>query len=398
MKRKKFLFFLIVLSNLILSGCWDSREINRLAITIGMGIDKTDNGYILSQQILNPKAIFGKRPTNESPIVIYSEEGKDLFELKRKITTHCPRKIFNSHLRVVVLSEAAATTGIEDILDFLIRGHEYRTDYYFVIAKGNTAKNILSTLTPLETIPGLELFDSLTVSENVWAPVKTMKIIELSNSIISEGINPVITGIEITSGNGNPNSIESLKLTEQTDRLKFTSLGVFKKDKLVGWLSEDQSKGYNYIVGNVKNTVGYVEYQKQKKVTFEVTKAESKIKASLLNDKPVINVDIEIETDVGVSTGDLDVSKEENIDKLIKIIESRITNFCYSAIDKTKNDFKTDIFGFGEAVHRSYPNLWEQIKGNWDNKFVNLPVNVNVKTKTNKLGQITKPLITKGNE
>lgn len=67
-------------------------------------------------------------------------------------------------------------------------------------------------------------------------------------------------------------------------------------------------------------------------------------------------------------------------------------------MNKAQKDLETDIFGFGEVIHRKYPELWEKIKENWNNEFADLPVNITVKVKTNHLGQITKPFFIKEKE
>ena len=81
MNFKKILAIYIILPIIFLTGCWSSREINSLAITVCIGIDKTEDGYLLTQQIINPKAIASKKATNEAPVIIYSETGMDLFEI-----------------------------------------------------------------------------------------------------------------------------------------------------------------------------------------------------------------------------------------------------------------------------------------------------------------------------
>jgi germination protein, Ger(x)C family len=381
-----------------MTGCWNSREINTLAITICIGIDKTENGFKVTQQVLNPIAIASKKAVNQPAVELYVEEGKDIFSINRKMTTQCPRKIYYSHLRMVVLSEDVAKEGLESILDFFSRDHEYRTDFYFVIAKGTSAYNVLNTLTALESVPGIEMYNSLTTSENAWAPTHSVKIIELVNSIIEDGNNPVLTGVEITDKNNPSNSVEALEQSNVASKMNFSSICAFKKDKFAGWLSEDESKGYNYIMGNVKSTVGYIEYEEQGKITFEVKSTKSKIQAYLLNGKPAINVVINMETNIGAVTGDMDVTKEENLKKLIKISEERIASFCNDVLKKTKDDLKTDIFGFGEEIHRSYPKIWEKIKGDWNNEYANLPVNVTVHMKIMQLGQLTKSFFTKGKD
>lgn len=395
MKLKKIMIIFLVFPIILLNGCWNSREINTLAIAVCTGIDKTEDGYRITQQVINPKAIVSKKSTEESPVIIYSDTGRDLFEIKRKLTTECPRRIYNSHLRVVVIGEAAAKDGIENIIDFFARGNEYRTDFYFVIAKGTTANEVLSILTPLETIPGIEMFDSLKTSEEVWALTQGTKIIELINSIAADGKNAVLTGLEITNGETNSNSTEALKKINNTKRLKYSSLGAFKKGKLVGWLNTEQSKGYNYIEGNVKSTVGYVYYSDKNKITSEVIGTKAKRKASMVNDKPIIDVEISIEQNIGAIEGNFDITKPGNKEIINMLSEKRVKLMCEDSINKAKKDFKSDIFGFGEVIHRAYPKLWAQIKDNWNEEFVNLKVNINVKVETKQTGEITKSFFTK---
>src|SRR5690554_2309930 len=134
MKLKRLLSILIILSTIVLTGCWSSREINTLAITACIGIDKTENGYLVTEQVLNPRAIASKKATAESPVVIYTAEGNDLAEIIRRSTTQSSRVLYNADLRMVVFGEDVAKDGIQNILDYFLRNYEYRTDFYFVIA------------------------------------------------------------------------------------------------------------------------------------------------------------------------------------------------------------------------------------------------------------------------
>lgn len=395
---KKAAFLLLVLSCLLFTGCWSSRELNTLAMVICMGIDKTPNGYLLSQQVLNPKAIASKKSVNEPAVVLYEEKGEDIFEIIRKTTTKCPRKLYYSHLRMVILSEEAAKYGIKDLLDFFSRDHEFRTDFYFVISKGSTAKDVLSVLTQLDSVPGIDLYNSLSISERAWAPTKSIKIVELVNSIISEGKNPVLTGVEITGDRLTSVTVDSLKKVDIDNKLQYTNLGVMNDDKLVGWLNEAESKGYNYMVGNVKSTVGTVQYGENIRITNEVLNAKSKFKAYMMEGKPAIDVNIKIEQNIGRVEGDFDVSIEENLDIINKLSESKLTDICYATLKRAQTDLKTDIFGFGESIHRAYPELWEKMKDDWNMLFPELYVSINVEVKTKQLGQITKPLFMKGNK
>ncbi len=393
--KKKFIVLLVItILNLSLSGCWNSREINSLGFVTSIGFDKTNNGMLMTVQVLNPRVIASQKTVDEPTVVVYTEEGKDPFEMIRKMITQSSRKLNVTHLQTVIFGEEFAKDGVSDVLDFLSREHQFRTDIYFAVAKGSTANTVLNTLTKLDANPSVKLYSSMNASDQIWAGTKSIKIIELINSIIADGNNPVLPGVEVIGDSKNDNTIEELKKTK-TDPLKIMNSAVFKKDKFAGWLNEDESKGYNCIIGHVQSTVGHVEDKSIGKISFEVTGTDSKQKVFLLNKKPAINVEVDVKANIETVPESLDVTKSENLQKVEKLIKEKITANCYNSIKKAQKDLKSDIFGFGEVIHRYDPELWNTVKDNWNNEFSNLPVNVNINVKIEGTGTITKSFFMK---
>ena len=379
-----------------MTGCWSSHEVNTLGISVCIGIDKGQTGYLISEQVINPRTIASTKQTNESPVTVFSLEGENIQETITRMTTISSRKIYSSHLRMVILGEEVAKSGIEDIVDYLIRYHEYRTDFFFAIARGATAKEILSLLTPLEAIPGIAMFDRLKMSHEEWAPTRGVKIIELANNITVEGINPVITGVEIIEEQEKTTSTGVLSKTGGYEELAFSSIGAFKKDKLVGWLNEMESKGYNYIIGDVMRTSGFSGNEEGVELTYDVQKASSKIKASVKDKKPKIDVSVKIRYNIVGVKGNMDVSKMENVDKINKMAADKLERMCYMTVEKAQKELKTDIFGFGERIHAVDAKYWKTVKENWTDVFVNLPVSIKVTADVISTGDITKTLKQKG--
>ena len=390
MKSKRKLLSVILISivlNLSLAGCWNSRELSSLAFITSMGFDKGDNGFLLTIQVFNPRAIASQKSVDEPSVVVYTHEGKDVIETLRKLTSQSPRRLNATHLQTVIFSEDFAKEGISYILDFFSREHQFRTDIYFAVAKGTTANKILTTSTKLETNPSNKLYSSLVYANKSLAGTNSVKVIELTNSIIADGKDPVISGIEIIGDSEGNDSIDKLKKME-SDPMKIAGLAVLKKDKFAGWLSEEESKGYNYIIGNVSSTIEYLEEKSIGKISTEVTEANSKVHAYLLNGKPAIQVDIEVKENVETVKSNLDLTKEESLNKIEKLVSQQITGICNDALQKSQKEFKSDIFGFGEVIHRTYPKLWKPIKDNWSDEFAHLPVTINVTTKVQKSGTI----------
>ncbi|HPD01015.1 MAG TPA: Ger(x)C family spore germination protein, partial [Acetivibrio sp.] len=324
MKLNRLFFIIIVLQSLLFSGCWSSHEVNTLGITVCIGIDKTENGYLVTKQILNPSTIASDREMTESPIVVYSVEVSSMAEVNGRLMMKLSRKINNTHLRLVVFGEDVAKEGIENILDYFARNHEFRTDYYFAVARNATAKEILGILTPIEMVPGVDMYNSLKMSEDEWASIKSIRVIELVNSIMAEGKNPVLTGIKIDRKNKiNANSTEILKLTDEYNLLELSNMCAFNKDKLVGWLDEDESKGYNYITGNVKRTAENA-YNDQVKISSMIMHVKSNTRVNLSENEPFIEVKIKIEQNIRSIEGNFDISSKENKQVLNEMFESKV--------------------------------------------------------------------------
>jgi spore germination protein KC len=391
MKRRALLLCVVILIQLFVTGCWSRRELNDLAIAVGIGIDKIGDQYQVSAQVVLPSQIAGsKGGSPQSPVNLYKATGHTVYEALRKITTLSPRKIYISHLRILVLGEALAKEGISDVLDFMSRDTEIRNDYFIVVAKDTKAEDTLKILTSLEKIPAVRLFSSLETSEKQWAPTSTVTLGTLITELVSKGKNPVLTGVVI---NGNVDVGQTQKNVETVDsptELKYSGLALFKEDKLIGWLNPEESKVYNYLTNKVKSTVFYIQCPEGKKVSLDVFEARSKIKGSMHNDKPEISIEQHIESDIGeVQCRNLDLTNPKTITELEQIANQKVVHLFETTIKKVQQEYKSDIFGFGEVIHRSDPQAWKKLKDNWDQTFVNLPVSVKTDIKIRQLGKVT---------
>lgn len=254
--RNQTLLLLILCFMVLLTGCWNRREMNELAINMGLGIDKDNKGYLLTAQVVEPREVASKQGGGgHSPVTVYQASGKTIYEAIRRITEESPRRLYLSHLRVLVLGESLAKEGIAPVLDFLSRNHEMRTDFFIVVAKDSKAEDTLKVLTAIEEVPANKLFTSLYESEKTWAPTLTVTLDRLINDLVREGRNPVLTAVR-TIGNQTNTSSSDIHSPDPKTRLKFSGLAVFKKDKLIGWLDESESRGYSYIINKVNTTIG----------------------------------------------------------------------------------------------------------------------------------------------
>ncbi len=391
---KQCMFGLLILS-LFLTGCWDRRELNELAITLAIGIDKVEDEYQVTTQVVVPSEVSMKGSTGSTTVALFTASGETVYEAIRRMTKDSPRKIYPGHLRMLVIGEELAQEGIGKSLELLSRDWELRPDFYVVVAKDIPAKEILNVTTAIESIPANKMFNSLKMSEKAWAGTHSITLHELIADLTSDGKEAVLTGIQLIGNKEIGSSKQNVETISPAARIKYDNLAVFKEDKLVSWLTEKESRGYSDITNSVKTTVTPISCPKEGKATIEVIQSNSDVKGNINNGKPEVDINIKVEGNVGEVECKINLTKLGTIDELEKIYEKEVIEIINETLDTLQKQYKTDIFGFGEAIHRSNPKEWNKMKENWDEEFSNLTVNVKVDMKLHRTGTINNSLLEK---
>ncbi|MEK3953561.1 Ger(x)C family spore germination protein [Psychrobacillus sp. FSL K6-1464] len=382
----------IIFISLLLTGCWDKREINDLAIATAISIDKKDDEYHVSAQVVLPTELSMKGGMGSSPVTLYEASGKSVNEAIRKLTQVSPRIIYLGHLRVVVISEELAKEGIATTVDFLSRGWELRSDFYMIVSKGRDAKEILNVQTSLEQIPSNELYNILHTSEANYSSTVAVNFFELKTNLERDGKEGVLTGVEILGDPKKGSSKQNVEMIIPDAKIKFKELAVFKKDKLVGWLDEQESRGFNEATNQVKRTIGLVTCPDGGEVSIHTKKYNSKIKSKTMSNNPEIEIKVNIVANLGEVSCDIDLTKEKTIEMLQKEYEKVVKNDIQETIKVVQQKYQSDIFGFGAAIYKSNPQQWKKVKANWDEIFAELPVSVEVKVQISHFGSVLNPI------
>lgn len=398
MKKVSWLL-IFLLCIVLLTGCWNRRELNELALVVAMSIDKSEDEYLVTVQVVDPGEVAAKAGSGGSrtPVTIYSGKGKHLFEAVRRMTTITPRKLYFSHLQMFIVSEDVAKEGINNILDFLTRDSEFREDFYIVVSKDIEAQYILQNVTSIEKIPANKLHSSLETSQRAWAPTVKVQMDDLISSLTSDGKNPVLTGITLTGDNQKGQTLANVERINPFARLKYSNIAVFNKDQMVGWLNEKESKGYNYITNNVKNTIGSIPCSEEDELVIEIIRSKAKVKGKVENGKPKIDISVYTEANVGEVACKIDLTKPQSIKELEKKGHEVLEDILMSAVNRAK-DLEVDIFGFGEVIHRTDPKAWKSLKKDWNQEFVKLPITVHSELKIRRTGTLNQSFIEKEKE
>lgn len=106
----------------LLTGCWDRKEVNDMALVLGAAIDKAGDKHIeLTIQTLQPRNVSSDRQGSGSgPIIsVRSAVGENLADAASKLQTKISRQIFWGHCKVFIIGKTLAKRGkLNQEIDF----------------------------------------------------------------------------------------------------------------------------------------------------------------------------------------------------------------------------------------------------------------------------------------
>lgn len=373
---------------LLVVGCWDRRELDHLAIVSSIAYDTGDSPgtitattqLILSGMVTTPHSGAGGEGTKK-PIQIIQATGKTPFDAVRNMSFQSKVKPFFSHNPIVIIGEDMARQGVSKILDFHYRDPEHRRNSYLLIAEGK-GSDILTVKTTQEEIPGLFLKNLLETAINATSKVAIINEQDFMELLMSKDTSPYATLVKVI-GEG------------ENQSLKLTGTAIFKKDKLVGKFNYQESRGLLWILGKIKSGIITVPCsQGDENVGLEIIHSHSKIIPQIKDDTLSVLIKIQEESNLGDQTcSSVDLTTPVAWLDLEKKQEEAIKKEIMAAIKKAQ-ELNTDVFGFGDAIHRKYPQIWHNtLQEIWEEYFADIPVEVVVDTKIRRGGMITKPAI-----
>lgn len=381
MKIQRVLILVIfILSNAcILTGCWNYREIDKLAVVAGLAVDKSEEEgkYELTVEIVDIKG--GKGTVTGSKVV--SAKGDTMFDAVRNMIASTGKRLYWSHTKLIIISQDVAKDGVLKIVDWFDRDSETREDTDLLVARGERAKEIFTGERKTEEVISFQLSEMLK-SEKSLSKAPRMEIWEFINDLESEGVSALVPAVELSKNDGIPSP-------------RINGAAIFKKDQIAGFADGEETKYILFVKDKIKGGI-LVQYQEEKDtvtpISLEIFKNSTKTKP-VMGDKNVqINIDIQTITAIDEIQGTQNYVDGEGRLKLEKGASQMLSRQVEDVIHKVQEEYNSDVFGFGAKIREELPEVWNDLKPNWDKKFKTLQVSVNAKVKVKNSAMLSKPL------
>ncbi|SEM81749.1 Ger(x)C family spore germination protein [Lihuaxuella thermophila] len=361
---------------LVTTGCWDLKEVEELRFTVGEGLDRAEEetpgdewaaeggGYkkrnliLFTQQLALPEFIAAAGKQNggqqQKPYQNIVLTGDSTFQMASEPSLGHQGGTFGQHLKVLVIGEALArTVNLQQLLNEYFRSPTVRRSVLVFIARGR-AKDTLETQEPGE-IPSFRLVDIADNEKETTRLLPPMNLGKVNSKLAAES------------------SFLLQSIASKAGIVKFIGAAVIKgkTKKLIGFLSEEELEGLNWLTGQGGGGAIKAVYEEQRQpAVYMIDKLNSHIHPRVEGNRISFDVGIEFEgrlIEDWAIPGNAFESK--HLKKVEKAFHDEVRKRVDRSLNKIQHEYQADVAGFGNQLRIRYPEVWEKVKKDWDKEF-----------------------------
>ena len=201
-KKTAFLCLLLILP-LFLTGCWDYKDYNSLALVsaLGIDVDETSNEITVTLVYYIPGGGGGstekKSGSQNLPTCgAVKAKGSTITDALATIQEARRKQLFYGYMDVVVVGETAAKSILKQLVQLCDRTPNFRMTAYMAITQG-TAEEVLTTLDPNTSVTiGRNIYDLIRSSSHAGSAFP-VSFEDFAEKLVISGVEPAAPQVTV---------------------------------------------------------------------------------------------------------------------------------------------------------------------------------------------------------
>jgi Ger(x)C family germination protein len=398
---------IFIISTSLLTGCRDASEVDDNIYVVAIGLDKgVNNKIVLTVQYPSYKVSKGAQEgeTGAAGSNVHSIEAPTVLEGIDLLNMAISRRISFIHNKILVISEDLAREGVGDYLAPFTRFRGSRRTMFVVVCKGSALEFIKENKGAIGTsiTKTTELLISQYKNTGFFPNVNFHDFYKNMLSPYGEAT-AIYAGVNKTKElKVNPGDERSPLVTQQdlkagelprvgTTKRELVGTALFHGDKMVGTFNPYETRYMLMLTGKFQKGFLTLEDEKYPEKGIVVSLRYGRpvqIKGRFDDDKPVIDINLNIEADINAIQSRINYEDIKLIGDLNKQLEKEIKNGVTKMIGKTQKEYKSDVFEFGKKFAGYFSTIDEWEKYKWLSKYPEAKVNVDVEVNVRRTGHI----------
>jgi Ger(x)C family germination protein len=329
--KKKAACCLLLSFLILISGCYDSEDIDRRVIVNPIGIDSRPNGKMLAtfrMHIISPTtADSSAKNTGSKSFIIHSSLASGVFQALNNIQVQDDHTTFIGQCRAVIFGEGFAKTGLKPGLDFFSRMPTFPPTAYIVIGRP-TAEAIQNINWPETEMHDQNIRWFFSNRPNQKYGVKKWSLFRDIFDPLQDPLIPIVTP------------------WDNNQTMKLIGLAIFSEDRMVGELNLTEAALLQLLINTGKENRITIPLNQNNQASFHSITGRKKVKVYYLNDQPLYKITLRVNAFLGELTGSGSPITEKELAMIRKRTESYLEKTLIKILKKLQV-MKSDPLGLG---------------------------------------------------
>lgn len=401
---RKYKIIAILMTVVLLSGCWDKKEIEEVGYVTVVGLDKGEaNKVKVTFQITNPQitSVIGLQ-SNEDSNEIITLLSDDIISAKDLANISFARRLTFSHTKVFVISEELAKTDrFYHLIESAQRDRDMRREIDLIVCSEEASEFINTNNPPFDAQIG-KYYELMTATweDTGFIPLANIHLYlqrtldAHSLFLIGYATTMKNTPKKLTEGIGD--YIAGQVYKEELNPIQLIGSAVIKNGKMVGKLTGEETR-LAMLLRPIRKTDNILTtipdpLEKGEFITANLIRNRIKIDIKVHEDYPVIDVIVPIDLSISAIPSLVDyVENQKNQELLKNFIEEYYEDKAKRLIEKTQKEFGGEPFLWASVARRNFLLYEDFEKYNWMEKYTKAKVNINFEVELVDFGKHSKP-------
>lgn len=342
---------------LLLSGCWDSINIEERGFIVGSAIDleemKEDKPiYSITDQLV-PSTSFGNTAQGESdePYLNLTMDGSSIYRIEEELAAISSKTPYYEHLKIIAISEEVAKTDslMKQLIDRYIRDVSLRRGVHVVITK-DQASDLLDVDNPENKLPSIHIHQMLKQNSEDAGFLTPLRLGEIEELHLRK--RSYVLPLMSTNG--------------ETIGRKAGAVFQGPKGKMVGNFNEKEMLGLELYKEDANENV--IEFTYHDHVfAFKIEQVKSKQKIDTSKQPNIkVNSNISLYGTIKEAPIDEDITSTETIKAMQEAIEKEAEKTVEAIIEKSQKELHADVFNLWQKLQTKHYSTWKEIRDDWE--------------------------------
>lgn len=407
-RPRYWLVAVILITTLFAPGCFGQHEIEDVGFVLAIGVDLAEDGQL---DVTLQMAVPSVAKDDNVSVLVVTQRAPSIASAMEKLAVTTNKAPSLSQARLIIFGQTIAQRGIGPSVDYLTRNHDARLLVWVMVTPGK-ARDVLSSKARTESISA-NMLSGLQHEARQTALAPQTSLLELLDHIGTFARDPIVAAVTLAappeggaasgseSGGGTSGSAGA---DQGVNPARLEGAAVFRGDRLVGWLSASEARGFLWLQGEADHTL--LDYRDDQTgatgtVRVFINTAKWNVVPDTVNPgRTHFSVAIRADGQINELTGGVASEQSGNFSSLEATLAALIKAEAVAALTKQQSEFRADFIGLGELLRsRISSRTWRGLDKLWADQYMpQTTIDVSVSFRLRRPGSTRSELVPAGRQ